>query len=51
MSINPSEPTEQGTPLRNDDTAAFKRFYFQETPKVPKSWLYRLFVGWWRDRA
>jgi hypothetical protein len=50
MSINPSEPAEQGTPAA-DDTAAFQRFYLGETPKAPRSLLYRIFVGWWRDRS
>jgi hypothetical protein len=43
---------------RTDDTAAFSRFYLgqpdpreQEKEKEPdKGLLYRIFLGWWRDR-
>jgi hypothetical protein len=38
----------------SDDTAAFQRFYAQE-PMVyhepSRSFLYRVLVGWWRDRS
>lgn len=50
MSMNPPEPAEQGTSSA-DDTAAFLRFYLAETPEKPRSLLYRVFVGWWRDRS
>jgi hypothetical protein len=51
MSMNPSEPAEQGQGAPSaDDTAAFQRFYFAESPKS-RSLLYRIFVGWWRDRT
>ncbi|MCL2393229.1 MAG: hypothetical protein FWC87_00970 [Acidimicrobiaceae bacterium] len=43
-----SEPAEQGA-SSGDDTAAFQRFYLSDTPKEPRSLLYRLLVGWWRD--
>jgi hypothetical protein len=49
MSTNPSEPAEQGA-SSFDDTAAFKRFYNEETGE-PRSLIYRIFVGWWRDRS
>ncbi len=36
-----------------DDTAAFQRFYGGGTADdgEDRSILYRLFVGWWRDRS
>jgi hypothetical protein len=36
-----------------DDTAAFQRFYAQEPtePQQARGILYRVFVGWWRDRS
>lgn len=36
-----------------DDTAAFQRFYGsgQLEPARERGLLYRLFVGWWRDRT
>jgi hypothetical protein len=35
-----------------DDTAAFQRFYTSGTEQpAPKGLLYRLLVGWWRDKA
>lgn len=36
-----------------DDTAAFQRFYVagQAEPVERRGLLYRLLVGWWRDRA
>jgi hypothetical protein len=35
-----------------DDTAAFQRFYGggQFEPRRERGVLYRLFVGWWRDK-
>jgi hypothetical protein len=36
-----------------DDTAAFQRFYAGDAPApapVDHGLLYRLFIGWWRDR-
>jgi hypothetical protein len=43
---------EQRTP-GPDDTAAFQRFYgggpVSDGPE--RGFLYRLFVGWWRDRS
>ena len=34
-----------------DDTAAFQRFYLAPQQAKPKRGpLYRLFVGWWRDK-
>ncbi|HET9076486.1 MAG TPA: hypothetical protein VFN68_06110 [Acidimicrobiales bacterium] len=34
-----------------DDTAAFQRFYSEERAEQPgRGLLYRVFVGWWRDR-
>ncbi|HEX6394129.1 MAG TPA: hypothetical protein VFZ97_11855 [Acidimicrobiales bacterium] len=44
----------QGGIPASDDTAAFQRFYAQEpvVEHVPsRSILYRVFVGWWRDRS
>lgn len=43
------EPEEQ-TP-RPDDTVAFQRFY-NSTPErsTSKGLVYKLLVGWWRDR-
>jgi hypothetical protein len=36
----------------HDDTAAFKAFYGEGRPEEagPRSALYRLLIGWWRDR-
>jgi hypothetical protein len=36
-----------------DDTAAFQRFYTDGRAEeaADKGLLYRLFVGWWRDRS
>lgn len=36
-----------------DDTAAFKAYYSAEPDagEEPHGLLYRLLVGWWRDRA
>jgi hypothetical protein len=36
-----------------DDTAAFQRFYSDGRAEeaADKGLLYRLFVGWWRDRS
>lgn len=35
-----------------DDTAAFQRFYSAGSPeRSQKSLIYRLLVGWWRDRS
>ena len=44
------EPQERGT--SSDDTAAFQRFYAEgPAPDQPeRGVLYRVFVGWWRDR-
>jgi hypothetical protein len=42
----------QGGAPRPDDTAAFQRFY-SEAPasqQPPRNVLYRMFIGWWRDR-
>lgn len=35
-----------------DDTAAFQRFYAGDNPapSPPQGLLYRLLIGWWRDR-
>jgi hypothetical protein len=35
-----------------DDTAAFQRFYAGDAPAPVnnRGLLYRLFIGWWRDR-
>jgi hypothetical protein len=33
-----------------EDTAAFRRFYLGVQSESP-SLLYRLFVGWWRDKG
>jgi hypothetical protein len=34
------------------DTGAFRAFYGEEpSPDEPRGLLYRLFVGWWRDRG
>jgi hypothetical protein len=38
-----------GRTPRPDDTAAFRRFYIERGE--PRSRLYRIFVGWWRDRG
>ena len=43
----PSERTDKAP--APDDTAAFQRFY--RAPVEPAHGvLYRLFIGWWRDR-
>ena len=36
-----------------DDTAAFQRFYFdgRGNDGADRGLIYRLFVGWWRDRT
>jgi hypothetical protein len=35
-----------------DDTAAFQRFYAASPDPGPgRGWLYRVLVGWWRDRS
>jgi len=41
-----------GTPSP-DDTAAFQRFYAAAPPSQPRprSRLYRVLIGWWRDRG
>jgi hypothetical protein len=46
-----TEPEEQ-TP-GPDDTAAFQRFYVEghSDDERERGLLYRLFVGWWRDRS
>ncbi|HWE54227.1 MAG TPA: hypothetical protein VG435_01870 [Acidimicrobiales bacterium] len=46
-----SEPQER-TP-GPDDTAAFQRFYGADGSgdQERRGLLYRLFVGWWRDRS
>jgi hypothetical protein len=33
-----------------DDTAAFQRFYSSTPTPSSRSLLYRLFIGWWKDR-
>jgi len=33
-----------------EDTAAFRRYYLNPGPQS-HGLLYRLFVGWWRDRG
>jgi hypothetical protein len=34
-----------------DDTAAFQRFYTGDAPApTDRGLLYRLLIGWWRDR-
>jgi hypothetical protein len=42
----------QGGASRPDDTAAFQRFYTQApTDQTPsRGVLYRVLIGWWRDR-
>jgi hypothetical protein len=51
VTSDPSDPAGPPVPAA-DDTAAFKRFYFEDEPKVvPRSWWYRVFVGWWRHRS
>jgi hypothetical protein len=46
-----TEPAER-TP-GPDDTAAFQRFYVSEPAEQSgqRNLLYRVFVGWWRDRS
>jgi len=43
----------QGGSPASDDTAAFQRFYAQEPveQQPARGILYRVFVGWWRDRS
>ena len=45
------EPQERAT--SSDDTAAFQRFYAEgPAPDQPeRGVLYRMLVGWWRDRS
>ena len=44
------EPEERT--LRPDDTAAFQRFYNEDVAEGrQRGFLYRLFLGWWRDRG
>lgn len=45
-----TEPQERNT--GPDDTAAFQRFYGSgpDSPAERRGLLYRLLVGWWRDR-
>lgn len=47
-----TEPEETTTP-GTDDTAAFQAFYRDSEPEEEPSHgvLYRVFVGWWRDRG
>jgi hypothetical protein len=33
-----------------DDTAAFQRFYIDGPSAERRGLLYRLLIGWWRDR-
>jgi hypothetical protein len=42
----------QSGPSSPDDTAAFQRFYAQPPTGQPQSRgvLYRVLIGWWRDR-
>jgi hypothetical protein len=42
----------QGGAPSSDDTAAFQRFYAQPpTGQTPsRGVLYRMLIGWWRDR-
>ncbi len=40
---------EPGTQSVGEDTAAFMRFY-QQRQSDSRGLLYRLFVGWWRDK-
>ncbi len=59
MTFDPSDPRDPPRVPAADDTAAFQRFYLAEgerpwgqpeaAPEAP-SLLYRIFVGWWRDR-
>jgi hypothetical protein len=44
--------SEERTP-GSDDTAAFQRFYSTGPAEQPpdRGLVYRLFVGWWRDRT
>jgi hypothetical protein len=40
-------------PMRaSDDTAAFQRFYADgdQSESESRGFLYRAFIGWWRDR-
>lgn len=42
----------QGGASNPDDTAAFQRFYAETPASQPqsRSLLYRVLIGWWRDR-
>jgi hypothetical protein len=42
----------QGGASSPDDTAAFQRFYAQPPAgqTQPRGVLYRVLIGWWRDR-
>jgi hypothetical protein len=42
----------QGATPRPDDTAAFQRFYTGGSTDQSESrgFLYRILIGWWRDR-
>jgi hypothetical protein len=42
----------QGAATGPDDTAAFQRFYTGGSTDQPQSrgLLYRILIGWWRDR-
>jgi hypothetical protein len=41
----------QGATPSRDDTAAFQRFYAGGSGgQPPRSFLYRILIGWWRDR-
>jgi hypothetical protein len=43
------DDTQGATPP--DDTAAFQRFYSGSTDQAQsRSLLYRILIGWWRDR-
>jgi hypothetical protein len=45
------DEAQSGSP-RPDDTAAFQRFYAQTPAGQPqrRGVLYRMLIGWWRDR-
>jgi hypothetical protein len=45
------EEAQSGAPSP-DDTAAFQRFYSQapSSQAQPRHVLYRMLIGWWRDR-
>jgi hypothetical protein len=49
--LDMTEPAER-TP-GPDDTAAFQRFYAEDRGNdgAERGLIYRLFVGWWRDRT